>query len=224
MVRLLRDPAHHLRQSLAHGEPLSQLLDLPLPGAAHQKLHPQGAGDQGLHPGHAAVFPQIIQILQYKHGMHPGDIRLHRLHHPLEGLPRRGQLVNQQGDLGLPRRGGTGIEHMDVAPSPLLPVDGPCLHSHVVGAGQRGGQGDDVGILPLLKLLQILAGSGTGGPGRFAATCHQIQQGLLVKALIVHDDLAAHMDGQRDLHKPVAGQEQRGRVSTAVADDLVCHK
>ena len=85
VVRVLRHAGDHFRQGLPDGQALAKLLNLALAGSAAQELYPQGAGDQGLHLGQAAVLAEIIQIFQDEQGLHPGNIGLHLFHHPGEG-------------------------------------------------------------------------------------------------------------------------------------------
>ena len=82
------DLIHHFGQRLLDGKGLTVLADFPLGGGAHEQLDLQCPGDYRLELGEPAVFPQVLQALQHKQGLHLVDELLHLGDHPLEGHPR----------------------------------------------------------------------------------------------------------------------------------------
>ena len=218
MGRVVCHVVHHFGQGLLHGQRLPQLADLPLRRSAHEQLDLQRSGDHRLQAGQAAVFPQVFQGLQHKHGLHLIDELFHLPHHVLEGRTALGQLPDLQGHQHLAGGGGAGVEHIDVLVGVILLHQHPGLFGAVVGAAEQGGQGDHIHVLLLRALIgiQIALGGGTGSGGGLLALLHGPQQIGLVKGLVVNKAAPVGADGQRHLYEAWVLQHLAGQIAAAV--------
>ena len=110
---------------------------------------------------------------------------------------------------------------MDAGLRVFLQPQGPGLGRRVVGAGEEGGQGDNIQLLrPAVERVQILGGGGTGGVGRFRALAHGIEQVPAVQTGAVHDGPVPYVDGQGHADEIAAVELGGGQVAAAVHDDL----
>ena len=219
------DALHQLIQCLLHGEGLSQLADLTLRGGPAQQLDFQGAGDHRLQLGEPPVFPQVVQRLQHKQGLHLVDELFHLPDHLFKGHAGGGQLLDLQSGQHLAGGGGTGVEYVDIALRLLLLQQDAGLFRAVVGAAEQSGQGNHIDVLPLLSLVcvQVGLGRGTGGGGCVLALAHGPEQVRLVQGVVVHKDAPVGVDGERNLHKAGVLAHLGRQVTAAVHYDLKTH-